>query len=336
MKNSLLILLSTLVLAACNDATTIYISSLPANTPPGEPIYITGNFNNWNPGDQHYQLKRDNEGGATVEIPGGIGHLEYKFTRGDWNREEVDSCGDIIDNRYIADIKDVAGRTVEVEIAQWKDHAVVLCNGIEVYIRVPENTPIPNEIYLSGDFNDWNLADHRYQADHLGGRNYKITLPNSCEYSSFKINRGTWYTNEVSSNCTETENHRLTDALLQSFEVDQWKDYCLQQQPEFYIQITSIPENTPKGPLHLASNLNNWNPSDQNSIFEKLPDGSYIIAVKSSPDPIEYKVTRGTGWLTVEADSRGNQIPNRRIPFGQSDTVKIKVATWTDIEKGKN
>lgn len=65
------------------------------------PVFITGNFNNWDPRDLKYELTKD---GLTeyhididdTELPDVI---EYKFTRGGWGNVEIDRFGDITPNR---------------------------------------------------------------------------------------------------------------------------------------------------------------------------------------------------------------------------------------------
>ena len=61
---------------------TINVISIPASTPPGEDIYIAGNFNNWNPGNPAYVLTKDQSGIYSITITPSPGTLEFKFTRG--------------------------------------------------------------------------------------------------------------------------------------------------------------------------------------------------------------------------------------------------------------
>jgi hypothetical protein len=46
-----------LLLASCNQV-HVEIKNVPMNTPVGSQIYLTGNFNQWNPGDPNYLLKK--------------------------------------------------------------------------------------------------------------------------------------------------------------------------------------------------------------------------------------------------------------------------------------
>src|SRR5690606_11684722 len=61
-----------------------------------DPIYITGNFNRWNPADESMVLQRnaDSTYGISVllrDVPSD--RLEFKFTRGDWKTSVCTSEG---------------------------------------------------------------------------------------------------------------------------------------------------------------------------------------------------------------------------------------------------
>jgi predicted alpha/beta superfamily hydrolase len=110
-------LLSVGTLAAQYKVTFI-INHLPAYHQPGDKIYMTGSFNNWNPGDEHYLLKmRNDKPGITIEL--GKGMFEYKFTEGGWDRVESANEGAPTENRRIVVESDT---TIQVEIQHWADH----------------------------------------------------------------------------------------------------------------------------------------------------------------------------------------------------------------------
>lgn len=324
------IYLSLLLLAAsCQEPLVLNIEQLPVETPMHSPIYVAGNFNGWNPGDPSFRVKRTATGGGTVEIPRGIGHIEFKFTRGDWASVEVDSCGEDIDNRYVEDL-DV--NQVDVSIDQWQDRAKVICNGIELYIRVPEETAFPNEIYLSGEFNNWELVDDQFRATHLGGQNYKITLPSRLAGSAYKINRGTWNTVEVSSSGEDIQDRRVSKNGTQRIVVQNWKDLCMQTHPYRYLCLVGLPENTPENAeFYMASSMNGWNPTDGTFRFHRLKDGTPILRIPNQSEEIEFKITRGGDWKTVEVNRDGYEISNRILPFGIKDTIPIHVEGWNDL-----
>src|SRR4051794_40775638 len=84
-------------------------------------IYITGNFNNWNPADNNFRLKPF-AGGRRVIVFNNMdaGYYEFKFTRGNFDKVETTAKGEDIENRTV----DIRGDTLlELTIAGWKDDA---------------------------------------------------------------------------------------------------------------------------------------------------------------------------------------------------------------------
>lgn len=82
-------------------------------------IYITGNFNNWNPDDAQYKLKPFGPTRRVIVLKNmPAGKYEYKFTRGGMDKVETTAKGEDIDNRVVEVNGDVS---VEVQIPGWKD-----------------------------------------------------------------------------------------------------------------------------------------------------------------------------------------------------------------------
>ncbi|MGE6396128.1 alpha/beta hydrolase [Chryseobacterium scophthalmum] len=67
------------------------------------PIFITGNFNKWNPKDYNFQLKILNENTYSIDIEDQLlgDDIEYKFTKGGWENVELDQYGNITPNRKV-------------------------------------------------------------------------------------------------------------------------------------------------------------------------------------------------------------------------------------------
>ncbi|RKT02031.1 putative alpha/beta superfamily hydrolase [Chryseobacterium defluvii] len=81
-------------------------------------VYITGNFNNWNPKDYNYQLGVSDSGTYCIEIDDSIlpNSIEYKFTKGGWENVELDKYGNITPNRKI---EKSAGKTSDI-VEKWR------------------------------------------------------------------------------------------------------------------------------------------------------------------------------------------------------------------------
>lgn len=84
-------------------------------------VYITGNFNNWNPRDSNYQLKQRDQNNYFVEIDSEIlpDTVEYKFTKGGWENVELDKYGSITPNRKAVKTNGKASDIVEKWRLNW-------------------------------------------------------------------------------------------------------------------------------------------------------------------------------------------------------------------------
>lgn len=67
------------------------------------PVFITGNFNKWNPKDATFVLKNLDNNTYSIEIDDEQlpSIIEYKYTRGGWGNVEIDRFGNITPNRKI-------------------------------------------------------------------------------------------------------------------------------------------------------------------------------------------------------------------------------------------
>ncbi len=119
----LFFLLVPAIAAFCQYTLKLVVTRVPKPTVnvaqrAAEPIYVAGNFNNWNPKDEQYKLKPLGNRVSVVlkDIPAGM--YAFKFTRGDWSKVETTA-----DGRDIADrVVEVKGdMTEEIVIEGWKD-----------------------------------------------------------------------------------------------------------------------------------------------------------------------------------------------------------------------
>lgn len=81
-------------------------------------IYITGNFNNWNPKDRAFQLKQSDHDTFFIEIDDEAlpERIEYKFTKGGWENVELDAYGNITPNRKAEKSQ---GQTADI-VEKWR------------------------------------------------------------------------------------------------------------------------------------------------------------------------------------------------------------------------
>ncbi len=85
------------------------------------PVFVTGNFNNWNPKDYHYQLQQEDACNYFIEIEDQIlpENIEYKFTKGGWENVELDQYGNMTPNRKIKKSKGTTSDLVKKWRLNW-------------------------------------------------------------------------------------------------------------------------------------------------------------------------------------------------------------------------
>jgi predicted alpha/beta superfamily hydrolase len=82
-------------------------------------IYVSGNFNNWNPRDEKYKLKPFGVSRRAIILKDvAAGKYEFKFTRGSFDKVETTAKGEDVLNHEIMVKEDVAQ---DFNIPGWKD-----------------------------------------------------------------------------------------------------------------------------------------------------------------------------------------------------------------------
>lgn len=331
-----LLCFTIVVFAACNRV-KLSIDKLPKNTPKGAQIYVTGSFNNWNPGDSKYLMVYNSEAAVyEVDLPMGFGNIQYKFTRGDWTTVETNPCGGELENRQLSYS---SGDLKRDTIQGWNDLEPENCEKVVLVInRLPQNTPLQDNIYFAGEINGWQCDLVRYRFQRLNDSTFTLTIPRNSDRMVYKITRGTWETAELNENGTEQMQRELLFGKKDSvfIAINSWSD-----RPNLFIKhktivIQSLPKNTPEAsPIYLVSNYNNWNPLDNKNKFGDFGRGRKIVHISyEGSDPFVYKITRG-GWQKVEVDAQMNEMENREITFPSRDTIYIDVKGWSDLKPKK-
>lgn len=81
-------------------------------------VYLAGNINNWNPSDSNFRFMPI-ENGLNLEFESGQKELEFKLTKGSWNKVEKNNQGIDIPNRK-HNLK--AGKNIlELKVEKWGD-----------------------------------------------------------------------------------------------------------------------------------------------------------------------------------------------------------------------
>ncbi len=109
-----LISLFLFFVAQAQHSVTLKVSDWPSYHKSSSKVYVAGNFNNWNPQQERYALER---GAITLIVPRGV--LEFKLTRGGWDKVELGKGGIQIENRKVQVDSDTV---IHIAVEHWADH----------------------------------------------------------------------------------------------------------------------------------------------------------------------------------------------------------------------
>ena len=126
-----------------------FVVNVPVGTPPNDIIYIAGSFNSWDPGpgatgadgqehDTPLTYLNDNFWEITLSFNQGE-TIEYKYTRGDWDKREQDANGEDIANRQL--IVPTNDHTEYDDVLSWCD--------IPTKVESHTDDQMPNKFFLS-------------------------------------------------------------------------------------------------------------------------------------------------------------------------------------------
>lgn len=119
MRKNILLFLQLLPFITIGQA-TIKINSVPEYyTPLLDTVFLSGNFNGWNPVDTAYMMIPGINGTYSISINGITDSvIEYKFTRGSWSNVETQADGSFLANRSFVFSN---GLQIEDTVANWND-----------------------------------------------------------------------------------------------------------------------------------------------------------------------------------------------------------------------
>lgn len=201
----------------------VRLKKLPKETPAQDPVFLAGNFNNWSDQDPNFRMKPDKKGELLCTLNEASGPVEFKFTRGSWEKEEADAHGNKIENRQF---QPGTQDTIDVKIDGWVDiDPGDEARRVTFLVRVPPTTPPLDTLFLVGSFNDWNPHDLRYIMRRARPNVYVLTVNKPKGKLEYKVTRGSWNKEEVDSYGVPVGNH-LIRTLNDTVEVNviRWKD----------------------------------------------------------------------------------------------------------------
>lgn len=107
--------------AALRPVAVTFTVSVPANTRPGDTIYIAGDFQGWDPGGT--PMSKVDDRTWSIALPFTEGDApQYKYTRGSWEAvEKDDACGEIPNRTLDATFGSDGTQAVADTVAAWRD-----------------------------------------------------------------------------------------------------------------------------------------------------------------------------------------------------------------------
>lgn len=310
------------------DRVTIILDKIPKETPEDEGIYLTGTFNGWYPKDPKYRFRKNENGQYQYVLPRKEDKVEFKITRGDWSKEEVDQLGYKMNNRsYEFGTAD----TLYLTIHGWLDQTSIKQPTYTILITdLPATTPNDASLYLAGSINGWSAGRRKYRFSQNEKRQYYLTIADAPRNIDYKITRGDWDSQEVDENGNIIPNRHIEydgqDTI--KIRIKNWMDKPSFEQDRVVIYLDKVPKNTPDDRhIYIAGNFNGWNPGNPDYILNRNLKGHYYITLTPNEDHIEFKFTLGS-WEFEELDAHDNIIPNRQYNMGFTDTLHLKVDGW--------
>ena len=187
MKIFLQILFTFLSVAAAAQI-RIEVVGHPPFSMPEERLFISGTFNNWNPGNPDFELKKDANSVFFINLPDSLTYFEYKFTQGSWALVEGNGRGNARPNRIFERETAANPKLIQATIDNWERAPAYKF----VIKSLPANTPHDASLYIAGNFNSWNAADPTCKMQRQPDGTFQFLMYSDLPKLEFKFTRGTW------------------------------------------------------------------------------------------------------------------------------------------------
>jgi hypothetical protein len=107
--------------AETREVAVTFTAHLPASTPPGDSVFIAGDFQGWSPGAT--PMTKVDATTWTITLPFTEGDPpQYKYTRGTWEAVEKDAgCGEIANRTFDVSYGVDGTQQVQDTVAKWRD-----------------------------------------------------------------------------------------------------------------------------------------------------------------------------------------------------------------------
>ena len=138
---------------------TFIVNKVPKSTTENQSIYISGDFEGWTGGQEKYKLTEE-KGVWGITLPEQKGSINYKFTQGSWDTEELDTNGEKTENRFYT--CKAEPETIYVTVENWGPKSTVVSSTAQKNVQIlSEEFEIPQLhrkrkiwVYLPPDYNE--------------------------------------------------------------------------------------------------------------------------------------------------------------------------------------
>lgn len=225
MYKILLAIALALVSSAAFAQLRIEIVDAPALISPGASLFLASDLNNWSPGDPNYRFRKDSTGKYYLDIAAAPSKFGYKITQGNWTMVEGDSAGSPVPDRVYDASRQADKHLVRISIRGWEKKIVYTF----IIKSLPKNTPHDAEIFISGNFNDWEPANPLYKAYKNVDGTYRTTIYTDKDPVEYKFTRGSWESIEGRESGKALPNRTIyrdskVDHTSINVEINGWED----------------------------------------------------------------------------------------------------------------
>ncbi|MCE7043296.1 helix-turn-helix domain-containing protein [Dyadobacter sp. CY312] len=203
----------------------IEVVATPPLATPSSSLYLASDLNNWSPGDPNYRFRKDTSGVYFIDIPKNPTRFEFKITQGNWTMVEGDSAGAPLRNR-LYDASSLPDKNLlQVRINGWEQKIVYTF----IIKKLPENTPHDAQLYITGNFNDWEAANPLYKVYKNVDGTYRTTIYTEKDPVEYKFTRGEWNSIEGRASGKARPNRLIyrdskINHMSVDVEIDGWED----------------------------------------------------------------------------------------------------------------
>lgn len=188
------------------------------------PVYISGNFNDWNSSDERFRMQSAGDGKFVFTFPADFAYpqpFEYKYNKGGWENVELDHYGNMIPNRTVQDCEGWVFDTV----ARWRSFGLSYRPELVPTIRmIDDDFEMPQ---LGRKRRVWALLPYDYEVD-LERRYPVIYLQDAQNLFNDKNPFGNWAIDKKLAVLAEKNLHRVIVIAVdhgESERIDEFSPY---------------------------------------------------------------------------------------------------------------